>query len=279
MTDPPPPQDPYGTRDPYTAPDPHASQQEAGAAPYGAPAPPPLQPGRPAPGTDLGGDLGGALAYAGNSLLRNPVAFLVAGLLYSIVMFLVVGGGTVLGILLAMPQLESVPGSESAELGAILTLYAVLFAAALLAVPFTLLWQTGSARAAGVVLDGGRPGLGQALFGPMRVLLTALLVGVITTVGMLLLYIPGLIASVLLMYSVPAALRGASPGAAISESFRLATANLGTTIVAFLVIGVISSVAGMLVVTVIALVPFVVLFQVGMYERLSGRELPDPVRG
>ncbi|WP_226832129.1 hypothetical protein [Brachybacterium sp. FME24] len=233
----------------------------------------------PAPGTDLGADLGGALQFAGNTLLRNPVAFLVAGLIYTVVVFLLIAGGMGVGLAVMIPQLDAATTSEAAELGALLSFYAAAFVAGLLTIPFSLLWQSGSARAGVVVLEGGRPRLGQAMVGPMRIILTALLVMAITTVGFILLYIPGLIATVMLMFAIPAAARGASPVAAVKESFTLAKNNLGTTILACLVLAVIGGVVGAFLITFIALIPFAVLFQVGMYERLSGRELPEPARG
>lgn len=247
-------------------------------APWGqAPAPAAGGPvSGPAPGSDLGADLGGALQFAGNALLRNPVAFLIAGLIYSVVAFVLIAAA--MGFVVMIPQLEQTAPSDTADLGAILTFYGIVLVGALLTVPVTLLWQTGSARAGGLILDGGRPSIGQAMAGPMRIFLTALLVGVIIVVGTILLYIPGLIATVMLMFAIPAAVRGASPGAAIKESFTLAKNNLGTTIVTYLVLTVITSVASMLVITVIALVPFAVLLQLGMYERLSGRALPEPAR-
>lgn len=264
---------------------PSASDPAHGAAaPFGQP-PAPAGPGAggpvsgPAPGTDLGADLGGALKFAGNSLLRNPVAFLVAGLIYTVVLFAFILGGMGVGFALMLPQMESAMTSETAELGALLTFYAAALVGGLLAIPFSLLWQSGAARAGVVVLDGGRPSLGQAMVGPMRIILTALLVIVITTIGFILLYIPGLIATVMLMFAIPAAARGASPVAAVKESFTLAKNNLGTTILACLLLAAIGGVVGAFMITFIALIPFAVLFQIGMYERLSGRELPEPARG
>ena len=90
--------------------------------------------------------------------------------------------------------------------------------------------------------------------------------------------IPGLIASVLLFFAIPASARGASPVEAIKQSVALVRANLGTTIVAWLVLSVVGSAAGMFVLPIIVTIPFYVLFQLGMFERLQGRELPDPAR-
>lgn len=250
------------------------------AAPHGPVHP--STPQRPAPGTDLAADLGAALSFAGRSLLRNPVPFLVSGLVYSLVMLVIIGGGTIGGVVLMVTRLDAMtdgPGvPDQLPLGELALLYGIVFGAVLLAMPFALLWQSGSARAAETILEGGRPTIGAALAGPMRVILTALLVGAIVLVGTLLCYLPGLAAAVLLMFSVPAAARGASPVAALSESVALVRANLGTAIVAYLVLGVISSIAGSLIIGLFVAVPFMLLFEVGMYERLNGRSLPEPAR-
>ncbi|WP_114855486.1 hypothetical protein [Brachybacterium sp. YJGR34] len=231
------------------------------------------------PGTDLSSDLGAALRFAGTGLLRSPVPFLVAGLVYSVVMLLVIGGGVAVAMVVLFSRLQesgALDASETVPWTEMLLFYAVTAAIALLAVPFTILWQSGSARAAETLLEGRRPGIGQAMIGPGRVLLTALLVLVIVGVGLLLCYLPGLVAGVLLMYAIPAAARGASPLAALAESVALARANLGTTIVAWLLIGVASSIASAVVVGLVVAIPFIVLFEVGMYERLNGRHLPEP---
>lgn len=232
----------------------------------------------PAPGADLGADLGGGLTFAGQAMLRNPVAYLVPGLVYSVLIVLIWVGAVVAGgmLIVARTEAQGYPGEPTP--GDIALVLAVIVGIVLLTVPVTLLWQAGTARSGVVVLERDRPSIGQAMIGPMRVILTALLTGVIISVGVLLLYLPGLVAAVLLFYAVPASARGASPAQAVTESFRLATKNLGTTVVAYLVVSVISAIAGMFIITLVVLIPLFVLFQLGMYERLSGRELPEPAR-
>jgi len=240
--------------------------------------PPPQRPTGPPPGADLSSDLGAALTFAGSAMLRNPVAFLVAGVVYSLVNVLLLTAGTIVSVVVTFPQMQEAANSDVPPLGVLAVMYGIIFAAMLLCLPFALLWQTGSGRAGGIVLDGGRPGIGQAMAGPMRIFLTALLVMVLTAVGYVLLVIPGLIVSVLLLYAVPAAVRGASPGAAVKESFSLAKNNVGASIVLFLVLSVIATIAGGLLAPMLVLTPFVVLAQLGMYERLRGRALPEPAR-
>lgn len=278
---------PPDDHDPYTAAEPGA---------WGAPAPDPAQgpaqapaPGTagatgpggapgPAPGTDLASDLGQSLRFAGVTLLRNPVAYLLTGVIYTVAVFVVTGIAVATAMVVLFSRSEQWAGRSEPPASELLILYAIIFGISLLAVPLTLLWQAGSGRSGHVVLEGGRPSIGQTLVGPMRIIATVLLVGVMSLIGTLLLIIPGLIVAVLMFYAIPAAARGASPIEAIRKSFTLATSNLGTTIVAWLVMGVISSISGMVVVTALIMVPFMILFQLGMYERVEGRHLTEPAQ-
>ncbi|MGP9538693.1 hypothetical protein ACT3SP_11820 [Brachybacterium sp. AOP43-C2-M15] len=246
--------------------------------PVPGPAPAGNLPGRPLPGKDLGADLGAGLRFALDAVLRNPVAFVVPGVIYGILVAVLFGGGMITGFVLAVPQMETAASSDEMPLGVILTIYGAMALGGLLAAPLMWFWQTGAVRAGRAVVEGGRPTFGQAMIGSGRLLLTLLLVGLIVVVGMLLLYVPGLIASVLLTFALPAAARGARPVEAIKESISLVRANLATTIVVVVLVSAIGSVAGMLVITVVVLVPFIALFHLGIYERLSGRELPEPAR-
>ncbi|WP_422116777.1 hypothetical protein [Brachybacterium sp. UNK5269] len=271
----------------YGAPGSHGSP--AGAAQYGRPAGEAAhgQPGsagsapvpaRPAPGTDLGADLGAALTFTGRVLLRNPAAYLLSALIFSVLIFLIILAAVLAGGFTIAAMAESAGYTDEPSFADLALVYAIILGISALAAPLSVLWQSGAARAGVMVLDGGRPSVGQALAGPLRVILTTLLTGAIIAVGTLLLYVPGLIAAVLLFYAVPASARGASPIAALAQSARLAKAKLGTTIVAYLVMMVLSSVAGLLPILLLALIPFYVLFQLGMYERVSGRALPEPAR-
>lgn len=248
------------------------------APPAGAPAAGATAPGTPVPGTDLAADLGAALRFAGTALLRNPVAYLVVGVIYCAIYTVIIVGGMIGGFAAMFSRTDQWASSEYVPVVELIAFYAIMLGAMVLLIPFGLMWQSASGRAAEIVLEGGRPTISQALVGPWRIILTALLYGLIVMVGMLLFYIPGLIAAVLFMFAIPASARGAAPIAALKESYALVRANLGTAIVAYLVLSVILSVGAMVVVGVLVMTPFIVLFEVGMYERLRGRELPEPAR-
>src|SRR5699024_20204 len=144
--------------------------------------------------------------------------------------------------------------------------------------PVALLWQAGTARAGGVILEGSRPTFGQALVGPGRAFPTALLMKVIDDIGTFLLYLPGIIGCLILMHAILAAFRGSFPTAAVKESVALARAHLGTTVVGYLALMVASYAGSMVVIGMIAAIPFGVLLQLALYERLNGRELPEPAK-
>ncbi|MGO1927393.1 MAG: hypothetical protein ACTH1T_17275, partial [Brachybacterium tyrofermentans] len=138
--------------------DPYAQPSPAPQNSWGEPAPaaPEQMPvSGPAPGGDLGADLGAALSFAGNALLRNPVTYLVSGLIFCVIYLLIIGGGTVGGIFAMLAFMGDPYASGSDELAGLLAFYGIFFGALLLAMPFTLLWQSGAARAAEIVREGG----------------------------------------------------------------------------------------------------------------------------
>lgn len=229
----------------------------------------------PTPGTDLGADLGATLAFAGRSLLRAPAAFLVSGLIYTVVLGLIFTGAVAGGIAYLVGQAHQIGPDGELPPSVMITFMLIVVGISLLLLPLLWLWYSGSARAGSEILERRRPTIGQALIGPGRVILTAVVVSLLCMIGSALFYLPGLIASLLLMFAIPASMRGAGVIAAIRESFSLVVSNIATVLVTWLVIGVIASVASMLVLPIIVLLPFAVLAQIGLYERLNGRELPD----
>ena len=275
--------------DPYSQPSP-APQSGGGGRPSPAPqggwedpgpAAPEQTPGLgPAPGSDLGADLGAALRFAGQTLLRNPLTLLGAGALYSVLLIVVIVVAFMAALFLMIAVVEAGP-STGGELtaGQLLLVLAVSFGVVLVALPVGVLWQAGAARAGGAVLEGRRPSFDEALIGRGRVLVTAALAMALIMIGSILLYLPGIVASVLLMYAIPASVRGASPLAACQESFSLARSHLGTTLLGWILMMVVSYVASMTMIGMIAAIPFAVLLQIGLYERISGREVAEPARG
>lgn len=275
--------DPYRASTPYRAPDPYGASGPA----WDHPRPEAFGKGRslpgqqdPAPGTDMGTDLKAALDFAWKGLTRNPVPFLVSGGVYFLLVVIIGLSAFVVPLFVLIgsyaTEIESGAVDPVTDLGFILLVYALIILMMLPMAPLMWLWQSGAARSSEIIRAGGRPTIGQAFVGPMRIILTMLLAGAIVFVGLLLFYIPGLIAAVLLSWAMPAAARGAGPVEAVKQSAALVKGNLGTTIVASLVIGGIGYLASFLILPIIALLTFSCLYQMGVFERLNGRELPEP---
>lgn len=135
----------------------------------------------------------------------------------------------------------------------------------------------------GLALVDGRPMGARAFWTPGglgRPVATALLLAVLTAVGMLLLYLPGLAVALLGQYAVYLSFdRGFGPVTAIRESARLVGRHPGTTILLVLAVAVLGSVGSM-----VCLVGLALAYPVGfattawLYRQLDARP-GTPVRG
>ena len=102
-----------------------------------------------------------------------------------------------------------------------------------------------------------------------------------TTIGIFLCIIPGLIASIMLMFTVVALLdRNLSPVDAVKSSFDLSKANFGNVILAWLVL-IVTFIVGALLCGVGLLVaaPVATLILVYTYRILSGGQKPQTAAG
>jgi hypothetical protein len=272
---------------PYSSPGPDGpSQGPVGSAPYGAPSgapgPIPAAAPTPPPGTDLGTDLKESLNWGWKAFSRNVAAFLVPGVVYTVAMFVLVSAVVIIAMVIGFGVIAGASSADpdyigAAGLGGMLVIYIGVFASIPLAMIPSILWQSGTGRAVGIVRDGGRPTIKDAFIGPGRLMLTALLYALLVGVGMVLFYVPGLIMAVLGFLALPAAINGARPIDAIKESVALVRANLGTVIVVYLVTSLIVSMASMFVVTIVVAVPLMTMVQVALYDRLNHRLPVEPV--
>jgi uncharacterized membrane protein len=156
------------------------------------------------------------------------------------------------------------PGALAGLLAAVVALQAV-----------ALLVQVLGARF-GLALVDGRPMGARAFWTPRglgRPVATALLLAVLTGVGMLLLYLPGLAIALLGQYAVYLSFdRGFGPVTAIRESARLAGRHLGTTVLLVLAVALLGSVGSL-----VCLVGLAVAYPVGfattawLYRQLDAR--------
>lgn len=108
-----------------------------------------------------------------------------------------------------------------------------------------------------------------------RVILASLLVSVLTAVGFVLCYVPGVIvgffSQFVLLFVVD---KGLGPVDAIKASFALVNRNLGTVVVFYLAT-ILVAVIGLLVclVGILAAFPVIVIAQVYLYRRLQGEQV------
>lgn len=256
---------------------------QGGPAGYAAPtgAPQPGAPGTPPPDWDIGADLSAVAKWTWAAFSRNLAAFLVPGIVYGVIVIgiaITMAVAMFAGMISTMSTTTSDPESIPSPVGMLLGLgaYVLLIPVVLIV---GILWSSGANRAAAIIRDGGRPTIGQGFVGSGRVVATSLVCQVTIVVGTMLCYAPGIIASVVLAFAIPAAAAGASMGDAIRRSYELARDNLALTIVAMLLLGVAVGVLGMLVVTYVLLPSLSALLMTAVYERASRRELRDPVRG
>lgn len=238
----------------------------------------PAHPPKPAPGTDLSSDVGAALNFAYRAFVANPLAFIVPGVIYLGIMTVILVAAMAVGFGVFFSSMNEWAYANTGEppLRELVIMYAIIFGGALLTAPFSLLWSTGAAAAGETVVEGSKPTIRTALLAPGRVILTALLVSLIAGIGVMLCYLPGLVAGVFLLFAVPASVRGASPIEAIRQSVALVRANLGTALLTWLVVQVIASIGASLVFTLVVSIPAAYLFEIAMFERMNRRELPDP---
>lgn len=139
----------------------------------------------------------------------------------------------------------------------------------------TLLVQVLGARF-GLALVDGRPVGAREFWTPRglgRPLATALVLAVLTAVGTLLLYLPGLAVALLGQYAVSLSFdRRFGPVTAIRESARLAGRHPGTTVLLALVVAVVGSAGSMVCLVGLALAyPVAFTTTAWLYRRLDSR--------
>ena len=108
-----------------------------------------------------------------------------------------------------------------------------------------------------------------------QVVIAGLIVGVITTIGFFLCVIPGLIASIMLMFTVVALLDRNLPAVeAVKTSFETTKANFGNAFIAWLV-GVATVLVGAILcgIGLLVAIPVAALFLVFVWRRISGGQI------
>ena len=109
------------------------------------------------------------------------------------------------------------------------------------------------------------------------VIIAGLIVGIISTIGFLLCIIPGLIATIMLMFTIVALIdRNLRPVDAVKTSFEISKANFGNVFLAWLVMVVIFVVGALLCgVGLLVAGPVGTLILVYAYRKLSGGQVAE----
>ncbi|PWH07655.1 hypothetical protein DEO23_03255 [Brachybacterium endophyticum] len=227
-----------------------------------------------APGTHLGADLGAALRFMWRMISRRGGALLPAICVYgAIALALDVVKGLTGDDGVGSGPLVSLPFADHLPHWLLISLTGSELVLSLANLVVTLLWTAACLRFGVDGLEGHRGGSNRYFTGSGQVIWIYILTSLAIVVGLVLLVVPGLVAIVLLVFAPAAAARGSERP--FGASAAVARRHVGTTILGILMVWVLSLLTADLNVLDILAAPFTSLFLLGLYERLSGRELPD----
>lgn len=261
----------------------------------------PLQPDSPAPGTRVLPDIQEALRFMAHGVTRRVPLLVPGALAYGMIALVTDAAPTLLRILLGdqswIPAQNHdgavgilLPGMEGGSwMSAVLLL--VQFAA-------SLLWTSALYRFGDDLLrtEGDTPGptVGrdegagteqqegpnpQATSSTRYLIGTGPVIGVIVLTdlamagGLLLCILPGLVLAVILFFAASGTARGAATP--FSDAVATARDHLGATLLTMLICGIVGPITDRWALAAVVAQPFLTLFTLGMFERLSGRRLPQ----
>ena len=259
----------------------------------GYPPPPPGAPGYPAPGgyppagpPGYGGaqafNVGEAFSWAWNKFSKNAAPLIVATLVYGLIL-------VVLQVIINLLQSAVSPGvsdysssgsgfsyswsSTSMGIGGILVAIVGWFVSLIVGAAV----QSGYLSGVLDIANGQQVSVG-SFFRPRnigQVIVAGLIVGIITTIGLFLCVIPGLLASIMLVFTVVALLdRNLSAVDAVKTSFDTSKANFGNAFLTWLVGVAIVFVGALLCgVGLLVAVPVAALFLVCAWRQISGGQV------
>ncbi len=278
----PPPGPPPGEGPPsYGSPPPPPPPSGYGAPPAGYP--PQGYAGAPGgPGAPAQFNIGEAVSWAWNKFTKNAAALIVPVLAYAVVLGIL---GVVAGVLPAVLG-ESVNNSYTDAYGNTYGGTVVTYGAAsyaVLVVGYVLLFIVGVYMGAALLsgcldIADGKPVTIGSFFKARNlgaVFLTSILVGIGVSIGSILCIIPGLIFAFLAQFAIAFVVdRSLSPVDAIKASIATARANIGSALIAWLVVYAIVLVGELLCgVGLLAAMPVALLVQVYTYRKLSGGQV------
>ena len=227
-------------------------------------------------------NVGEAFSWAWNKFTKNAGPLIIATLVYGLILI-------VLQVIVNLVQAAVSPGvsdysssgsgfsyswsTTSMGLGGILISIVGWFVSLIVGAAI----QSGYISGVLDIANGQQVSVG-SFFRPRnigQVIIAGLIVGVITTIGFVLCIIPGVIASIMLVFTVVALLdRNLSPVDAVKTSFDLSKANFGNVFVTWLAM-VATAVVGALLcgIGLIVAVPVAALILVYAWRRLSGGQV------
>jgi uncharacterized membrane protein len=249
--------------------------------------PPPPQAGYPPPGgPGFGGtsefNVGEAFTWAWNKFSKNAVPLIVATLIYGVIVGVLYG--IVYGVAMVLAP-DPVSYYDSSGSGFSYS-YSAGFGAASIAVlavgGLVLFVVIGAIQSAylGALLEiaNGQPVEIGSFFKPRNVgsvVLGAVIVGVLTSIGYFLCVLPGLVVAIFTIFTTILIVdRNLSPIDAIKASIDIVKANFVQVLLAWLIIGVIATVGAIVCgIGLIVALPVAALFLVYTYRKLGGGQL------
>jgi uncharacterized membrane protein len=272
---------------------PPAGDQPPGGQPagWGTPPPPPGQgggygappPGHGGPGAGVAQpySAGDAIGYGWKKFWANPAPLLLGTLILLAVSALVSFLANAVATGIFVGETTTVINSDgSIEIGNGGGLIASLLVSMVVSLVVGLLAQlivAGLIKGALDTVDGRPVSVGGMFQGwdKVKVLVAALIVSVLTAIGTLLCYFPGLVVGFLLSYTIFFVVdRDLEPVEAVKASFSFVTGNLGPTLL-FYILAVLVVIAGAILcgVGLLAAVPIAILGAAYTYRRLHGQQV------
>ena len=244
------------------------------------PPPPPSDPSAPPP-PPAGGSawsLGDALSYGWKKFQENTAQILIAAAVL-VVVFAIAGAISVGFQALLTSNAECVVtsgGGLDCDEGS-----GFIWRMIVAAIAAGFLFVVGQIVGAGIIrgaldITEGRKFEAASLFKTDQlgsVIVASLLVGVATTIGYALCYLPGIAVAFLTSYTLFFVIdKGMAPVDAIKASFELTTKNLGNTVIWYIVGGIVA-VAGVIacVVGLVVTIPLVIIGTAFTYRSLTGQ--------
>jgi uncharacterized membrane protein len=245
-------------------------------APDGGGVPPPAADYRPSDpyGVGAGYNVGEAFSWAWNKFTQNALPLIVG----TVVLALVVSVLQSITVLLTS-ALDPSFAYEDYGFGLVFVTFGIIgIIVSVLGSLVTLVLSAAVTSAyIGGVLDiaDGRPVTIESFFKPrnvVSVVIASVLVGIITTIGTLLCIVPGVIASVFLMFtSVALVERNLPPTEGMKASYELTKGRFGDAFLALVVMVAITLVGALACgIGLLVAIPVAALFLVYTYRRFSG---------